>query len=180
MRETDDSARYSPGRVLHGFSIEHAIGMGAKIYDFMRGTEPYKLEFEAKGVPNVTLVLYRPKTILPEHKFKLNLVGRSLVRRAGQEWRSLAYVVDRKGLFSGSTMRYLFERLWLNAKGGLRKIIAPEKRPTGVAEEIPAHRLHWPQSIDRRRHTEYPVWKRLLDKERGFRDRRRERKPQDL
>jgi CelD/BcsL family acetyltransferase involved in cellulose biosynthesis len=180
MRETGDSARYSPGRVLHGFCIEHAISLGAKVYDFMRGAEPYKLEFEGEGVPNLTLLLYRPKTILPEHKFKLNLVGRSLVRRAGQEWRLLVCVVKRKGLLSGFTVRYILERLWINAKGGIRKIIAPEKRPTGVGDEIPAHPPHCPDSIDRHERDENPAWKRRLSKGSVFHHRKKERIPQDV
>lgn len=42
---------FSPGWVLIGYSIQHAIESKVKHYDFLRGNEPYKYHFGAKDFP---------------------------------------------------------------------------------------------------------------------------------
>jgi CelD/BcsL family acetyltransferase involved in cellulose biosynthesis len=51
-------ARHSPGRVLHALGMQWAIAHGRAVYDFMRGAEPYKYEFDAVDVPNWRTVAY--------------------------------------------------------------------------------------------------------------------------
>jgi CelD/BcsL family acetyltransferase involved in cellulose biosynthesis len=62
-------ARHSPGRVLHALSMQWAIERGRPVYDFMRGAEPYKYEFDAVDVPNWRTVAYgrRPRLARAAH-----------------------------------------------------------------------------------------------------------------
>lgn len=47
----------SPGLVLHTYSIRHAIAHGYRVYDFLRGNEPYKYSFGAseRGIANLVI-----------------------------------------------------------------------------------------------------------------------------
>jgi CelD/BcsL family acetyltransferase involved in cellulose biosynthesis len=37
-----------PGFILHAYTIRHALSQGYRVYDFLRGNEPYKYMFGAK------------------------------------------------------------------------------------------------------------------------------------
>jgi CelD/BcsL family acetyltransferase involved in cellulose biosynthesis len=53
-------ADYSPGRVATALAIRGAIGMGMKVFDFLRGEEPYKLQFGAVSRHNRIVLAERP------------------------------------------------------------------------------------------------------------------------
>ncbi|HZZ86513.1 MAG TPA: GNAT family N-acetyltransferase [Anaeromyxobacteraceae bacterium] len=53
-------AARSPGMVLTGRTVEDAYARGLSFYDFLRGTEPYKLEWAAEGRETVALRLRSP------------------------------------------------------------------------------------------------------------------------
>jgi CelD/BcsL family acetyltransferase involved in cellulose biosynthesis len=48
-----DLAGASPGLLLVGAVLEHAQACGIRVVDFLRGAEPYKLAWGARGSPNV-------------------------------------------------------------------------------------------------------------------------------
>lgn len=70
----------SPGLVLHGFAIRHAIAEGFTTYDFLRGNEPYKYAF---GVEEHSLHCYAVRTAS-----RRNL-------HEGLNIRSIGYVCDQ-------------------------------------------------------------------------------------
>jgi CelD/BcsL family acetyltransferase involved in cellulose biosynthesis len=53
-------AEYSPGRVAVALAIRDAIEAGMKVFDFLRGEEPYKFQFGGVSRHNRTLVIERP------------------------------------------------------------------------------------------------------------------------
>ncbi|HET8538658.1 MAG TPA: GNAT family N-acetyltransferase [Anaeromyxobacter sp.] len=95
-------ARHSPGRVLHALGMQWAIAQGRTVYDFMRGAEAYKYEFDAVDVPNWRVVAYpaRPRLAAAAHAVQraLATVRRRLrneahalrVARGGAGWASPA------------------------------------------------------------------------------------------
>ncbi|MER3524621.1 MAG: hypothetical protein C4326_11315 [Ignavibacteria bacterium] len=130
-----DVFKYSPGRVLTAFCMEEAVKLGKKVCDFMRGTEPYKYELDAKDVPNWTVLMYNPHSFKPELRHKIDLLIRSLRRRAGKEWLLLRAVVREKGILSAPTLRHIATRVRQNLVDGLMKAKAPE-RATNVRPKL--------------------------------------------
>lgn len=122
-----DVFKYSPGRVLTAFCMEKAVTLGKKVCDFMRGTEPYKYELDAKDVPNWTVLMYNPHTFKPELRHKFDLLVRSLQRRAGKEWLLLGAVMREKGILSAPTFRHIGTRVKQSLVDGLMKAKAPER-----------------------------------------------------
>lgn len=53
-------AKWSPGSVLLGHAIEHAIGEGNEAFDFLRGNHDYKEELATGSRETVCLTAYRP------------------------------------------------------------------------------------------------------------------------
>ena len=51
-RDMGEAWNHSPGIVFESYCIQEALGRGARVYDFLRGTEPYKYRFGAVDVPN--------------------------------------------------------------------------------------------------------------------------------
>ncbi|HEX9049854.1 MAG TPA: GNAT family N-acetyltransferase [Anaeromyxobacter sp.] len=78
-------ARHSPGRVLHALSMQWAIERGLPVYDFMRGAEPYKYEFDAVDVPNWRLVAYGHRPRLAAAAQALHGAVATVRRRARNE-----------------------------------------------------------------------------------------------
>jgi CelD/BcsL family acetyltransferase involved in cellulose biosynthesis len=76
--DVGEARRFSPGIVLHCLCMEEAIRRGIRVYDFLRGTEPYKFEFGAVGVPNWT-VRVRGR------RMRLMAVRQRVVRKLSQE-----------------------------------------------------------------------------------------------
>jgi len=106
-RELDDLAKYSPGRVLHAKSMEWAIDDGKKIYDFMRGREHYKYEFDATDVPNWSVVAYPHRRAMTAAKHRLDLVANALRRRARREANALLRTSRNEGWFSSALLKHL-------------------------------------------------------------------------
>jgi hypothetical protein len=83
--------------------MQWAIDRGLPVYDFMRGAEPYKYEFDAVDVPNWRLVAYgrRPRIAAAAHALhgvlatvrrRVRNEGHALLaaRRGGGGWASPA------------------------------------------------------------------------------------------
>jgi CelD/BcsL family acetyltransferase involved in cellulose biosynthesis len=49
----------SPGNIIVSYSIQHAIELGRKRYDFLRGDETYKFRFGAVAEPVSGITLYK-------------------------------------------------------------------------------------------------------------------------
>lgn len=88
--------RHSPGRSLHALGMQWAIAHGRTLYDFMRGSEPYKYELGAMDVPNWTLVAYPRRPRRTEAKHALHLFLAAVERRARREAHALR-VASRGG-----------------------------------------------------------------------------------
>jgi CelD/BcsL family acetyltransferase involved in cellulose biosynthesis len=82
-------ARHSPGRVLHALSMQWAIDRGLPVYDFMRGSEPYKYEFDAVDVPNWRVVAYGRSPRLAAAAHALHGVLATVRRRLANERHAL-------------------------------------------------------------------------------------------
>ncbi len=54
-------AGLSPGVVLLAYLIRQAIEQGKRVFDFLRGDEPYKFRFGAREVPLYRIVISRPE-----------------------------------------------------------------------------------------------------------------------
>ncbi len=93
-------ARHSPGRVLHALGMQWAIERGKPVYDFMRGSEGYKYEFDAVDVPNWRIVAYgrRPRVARAAHA--VHGVLATVRRRVRNEAAALR--VARRGAAWGS------------------------------------------------------------------------------
>jgi CelD/BcsL family acetyltransferase involved in cellulose biosynthesis len=55
----EDFADFSPGRVAVALAIRDAIEMRLKVFDFLRGEEPYKFQFGAESRHNRTALIER-------------------------------------------------------------------------------------------------------------------------
>lgn len=122
-----DVFKYSPGRVLTAFCMEEAVKVGKKVCDFMRGTEHYKYEMDARDVPNWTILRYSPRSIAPEFRYKSDLLVRALLRRSAREWLLLRTVVAEHGLFSRALAQHLEKRLKEVYRDGLAKARTPQR-----------------------------------------------------
>lgn len=125
--DAGDAWKLSPGRVLMGYCMEEAARRGVKVFDFMRGTESYKYEFDGVDVPNWTLVMFAPGSRLAPMKLKVDFLARSLVKRTKQEWFALQRFVGDHGVFSIPTMRYLGGQLRMFLSDGVQKARSPER-----------------------------------------------------
>lgn len=122
-----DVFKYSPGRVLTAFCMEEAVKMGKKVCDFMRGTEPYKYELDARDVPNWTILMYNPRSFKPEVRHKFALLVQSLRRRSRKEWLLLRAVGREQGFFSRAMADHIVGRFRQNLSDGVMKAKAPER-----------------------------------------------------
>jgi CelD/BcsL family acetyltransferase involved in cellulose biosynthesis len=127
MLRIPEVAKYSPGRVLHSFTMEDGIRHGANVYDFLRGTEQYKYSFNAVDQPNWTILMYNPDTFKAEWKFRIHLLRRSLRRRGIQEAAMCNQVLTEHGLFSKEALKHVLKRSRMVLADGIRKAQEPEK-----------------------------------------------------
>jgi CelD/BcsL family acetyltransferase involved in cellulose biosynthesis len=102
-----DLTRLSPGRVLHARSMEWAIARGRTRYDFMRGAEPYKYDFDAVDVPNWTTVAYPRAGIELRARHALHRAQLVVLRRIRREARALEAVLRDDGWLSGAALAHL-------------------------------------------------------------------------
>lgn len=105
---TDDDARkFSIGRVLTGHCMAEASNSGLQTYDFMRGTEPYKYEFEGVDVPNWSLVMFRNGSLTARAKYSTHLLMLAIKRWIVREWTMLKLHKRKQGLFSKQMVDHL-------------------------------------------------------------------------
>jgi CelD/BcsL family acetyltransferase involved in cellulose biosynthesis len=88
-------AKKSVGTVMTSVAIRDAIEEGAREFDFLLGTDPYKRSFTAEARPSVTVVLtgaLRPTRFLVAGEARARSVGRRLAERPalGRVARSIA------------------------------------------------------------------------------------------
>ena len=114
-----DLARHSPGRTLHALGMQWAIDRGCTLYDFMRGSEPYKYELGAVDVPNWTVVAYPRRPRLYRRTHAVHLLLGSVSRRARREAHALR-VASRNG---APALRAHMLRAVRRAFGDLRHIL---------------------------------------------------------
>jgi CelD/BcsL family acetyltransferase involved in cellulose biosynthesis len=110
-REIGELWKYSPGRVLHAKSMEWAIDNGRTVYDFMRGREHYKYEFDAVDVPNWSIVAYRRRPGLTAAKHRLDLSVTALRRRTQREVQALLAMSRQEGWISISMLKHVAGRV---------------------------------------------------------------------
>jgi hypothetical protein len=83
-REMGEAWNHSPGIVFESYCLQEALRRGARVYDFLRGTEPYKYRFGAVDVPNwrISIERVRPSVrMLKPVGAALGRVRRLLLRR---------------------------------------------------------------------------------------------------
>lgn len=135
MADAGVAAKYSPGRVLTAYCMEEAVNQGLNVYDFMRGTEHYKYEFDGVDVPNSTLSMYRPGSSFVPFEFKLHVLITKFCSRASREWIVWRMIVREHGLISSTTGRRIFKRIFAVFKDGVAQIRTV--RRASVAERKP-------------------------------------------
>ncbi|MEK7251395.1 MAG: GNAT family N-acetyltransferase, partial [Bacteroidota bacterium] len=123
-------AKYSLGRVLHLYSIAEAIKQGIEVYDFMRGTERYKYDFNSVNVTNWTILMYANKIGFAQHKFKIVLLIDSMKRRAARERLLWSQVSKEQRAHSGGLAVHIARRIRTNIMDGIQKLRSPEKSIT--------------------------------------------------
>lgn len=130
MSDMDGVAKYSPGKVLHSYSIRRACELGCSTYDFMRGRERYKYAFDAVDYDNRSIVAYK------DRKAKAIsgavLLRESFTRRASQEITMLKHVGSRHGWISGRFVTHVLSRVTRNVSDGAKKVRSPEQAVTDL------------------------------------------------
>jgi CelD/BcsL family acetyltransferase involved in cellulose biosynthesis len=113
-------ARHSPGRSLHALGMQWAIEHGRTVYDFMRGSEPYKYELGAEDVPNWTVVAYPRRTRVLRATQAVHRLRGSAARRARREAYALR-VASRDGGWLSPAVRAHLARAARRAWSDLRR-----------------------------------------------------------
>lgn len=122
VRDVPELARLSPGRVLHARAMQYAIERGATRYDFMRGPELYKYDFDASDVPNWTLVAF-PRSPSANRAWQAVLgMQAAVLRRALGEARALR-VAARQGWFSRAMVNHI-GRVGRRGTANVRRLLA--------------------------------------------------------
>lgn len=123
-------AKYSLGRVLHLYSISEAIKQGIEVYDFMRGTERYKYDFNSVDATNWTVLMYPYRIGLSQLKFKIVLLVDSMKRRIARERLLWSQVSKEQRALSGGLAAHVARRIQTDIKDGIQKLRSPEKSIT--------------------------------------------------
>jgi CelD/BcsL family acetyltransferase involved in cellulose biosynthesis len=116
-REAGNLARHSPGRVLHAKSMEWAVAQRRTQYDFMRGAERYKYDFDAVDVANRTVIAYPRRRALAAATHRVHLIRSTVERRIAREAHALR-VAARPGWLSSSVLDHVAR----SARRGLRDL----------------------------------------------------------
>jgi CelD/BcsL family acetyltransferase involved in cellulose biosynthesis len=82
---SDEFSKLSPGQVIVAHSLRYAIENDFRVYDFLRGDEPYKYSFGAKKRFNTDVLITRKSLKLTASK----LIGRILPPQLRQWGRSI-------------------------------------------------------------------------------------------
>jgi CelD/BcsL family acetyltransferase involved in cellulose biosynthesis len=128
--EAGAATKYSPGLAHHWLCMEDLIPQGVEVYDFLRGTEPYKYKCGAVDVPNWTLQLFRGGDRLARAKQAIALLRASLARRLDKERLAFEHQRQIHRLLSAGMARYLWGRVHLTVRDGWTKLRSPEKSLT--------------------------------------------------
>ncbi|MEK7250106.1 MAG: GNAT family N-acetyltransferase, partial [Bacteroidota bacterium] len=123
-------SKYSIGRVLQMYSIAEAAKQGIKVYDFMRGPEEYKYDFNSVDVTNWTVLMYPSRTGFIELKFKMMLLIDSMRRRANKERLLWSKASKGQGVLSRAMAAHVAKRIRTNIGDGIQKLRSPEKSLT--------------------------------------------------
>jgi hypothetical protein len=108
------------------YSIAEAIRRGIGTYDFMRGTERYKYDFNSADAQNWTILMYPRNGAASRLKFKGIVLLDSLKRRAAKEKFLLQHAAKENGT-NGRMAGLLAERVRANLKDGFQKLKSPER-----------------------------------------------------
>lgn len=68
--------QYSPGQVLFGFAIEHAIAEGNRVFDMLKGDYSFKQSWTNDVRHTVSIVAQRPTLLGALHRAKQHVFGR--------------------------------------------------------------------------------------------------------
>jgi CelD/BcsL family acetyltransferase involved in cellulose biosynthesis len=132
-RENAHLWKYSPSRVLHAKSMQWAIENGGTVYDFMRGTEHYKYEFDASDVPNWSIVAYprAPRSTAAKHRLDS---ASSTVRRRAQREAQVLLATGRRGGWLSSLVLKQVARSVRRGLGDLVRVLRGRSRLEADAE----------------------------------------------
>ncbi len=74
--------KFSLGTVLTAHAIRQAVAEGCRLFDFLRGAEPYKYRWLPEDVMNERLLLARPRSLRASAMLRLNRLEHHLEMRA--------------------------------------------------------------------------------------------------
>ena len=121
------TTHFSPGLVLHILCMEALFNQGIRVYDFLRGTEPYKTDLGGVLVPSWTISAVFPGEESALRNYRWLLLQNSFRRRVRLEWSLFRLTRKEYGLFSGGMKKHISRR-WKSVLGdGLTKAKNPEK-----------------------------------------------------
>ncbi len=122
-----ETSKYSPGKILHLYSMQESVNRKCGVYDFMRGGERYKYALGAFDVPNWTLILYPGSRAFVGGKMKAHFLAQAVQRRLKKERTMFLHTVNRDGWFSRGMFNYLAEGMRRSTRDSIRKIKNPER-----------------------------------------------------
>ena len=131
VEDAGEARKYSPGAVLHAYCMEEMIRRGARAYDFLRGTEPYKYELGAVDVPNWSMIMHNDEASLIVVRLRVAVLTRALLRRLAREWGIWNHQRRIHGFFSRKLMQSSRKSIQSVVADGLQKAQAPDK-PIGL------------------------------------------------
>ena len=127
------TAHHSPGLVLHTHSMEYLFHQGFHVYDFLRGSESYKMDLGGIPVPQWTISAVFPGEETARRNYRWHLLQVSFGRRVWLE-RSLFRLTRKEyGLFSGAMKKHLARRWNSFLHDGVVKAKNPEQTVAGPA-----------------------------------------------
>lgn len=85
MGDNDEAARYSPGIVLHLMLMRALFEDGVRVYDLLRGTEPYKANLGGIAVPTWRATVFDGSARLARGVHLIDQLHTSAQRRLGYE-----------------------------------------------------------------------------------------------
>lgn len=127
MIDSEQTSKFSPGKILHIYSMEESTRRNSTVYDFMRGRERYKYALGATDIPNWSIFLYQGSRSAPQRKLKAHLLVKSFQRRLRKEQLMFMHMVHENGWFSPTLVQHVLGRLRSNMSDSVRKIKEPEK-----------------------------------------------------
>lgn len=121
-RINPETGKFSPGLLLHLFSMSEAIKDGMTTYDLLRGTERYKYELGGIDKKNMGLLLFNPAAQAIRVRYRLFLFYSSTRERMLHEKRLLDETVRTNGLVSQSTLEHVVARGRIFVQRAMRKL----------------------------------------------------------